>query len=163
MERSTPVRKSHTSTADLLTWSEIPPSYSPSTASAARSHQPSDGISKVVFGGQVTDEEVESLNKRKPCSGYKLKEMTGSSIFAADAENGALESDQAVAGISHISFGEEESVSLKKPTALHEVAKQRELSGTLESESEAKNLVGMTSLLRLLKFNHGCWLLELWP
>ncbi|GMP46031.1 hypothetical protein CsSME_00014343 [Camellia sinensis var. sinensis] len=79
--------------------------------------------------------------------------MTGSSIFAADAENGALESDvnatpnnktglrmyqQAVAGISHISFGEEESVSLKKPTALHEVAKQRELSGTLESESEAK-------------------------
>lgn len=26
--------------------------------------QPSDGISKVVFGGQVTDEEVESLNKR---------------------------------------------------------------------------------------------------
>ncbi|CAL5332814.1 unnamed protein product [Camellia sinensis] len=153
MERSTPVRKSHTSTADLLTWSEIPPSYSPSTASAARSHQPSDGISKVVFGGQVTDEEVESLNKRKPCSGYKLKEMTGSSIFAADAENGALESDvnatpnnktglrmyqQAVAGISHISFGEEESVSLKKPTALHEVAKQRELSGTLESESEAK-------------------------
>ncbi|KAI8015552.1 DNA oxidative demethylase ALKBH2 [Camellia lanceoleosa] len=93
MERSTPVRKSHTSTADLLTWSEIPPSYSPSTASAARSHQPSDGISKVVFGGQVTDEEVESLNKRKPCSGYKLKEMTGSSIFAADAENEALESD----------------------------------------------------------------------
>ncbi|KAL7262636.1 hypothetical protein ACSBR1_000905 [Camellia fascicularis] len=153
MERSTPVRKSHTSTADLLTWSEIPPSYSPSTASAARSHQPSDGISKVVFGGQVTDEEVESLNKGKPCSGYKLKEMTGSSIFAADAENGALESDanptpnnktglrmyqQAVAGISHISFGEEESVSLKKPTTLHEVAKQRELSGTLESESEAK-------------------------
>ena len=30
---------------------------------------------------------------RKPCSGYKLKEMTGSSIFAADAENGGLESD----------------------------------------------------------------------
>ena len=26
--------------------------------------QPSDGISKVVFGGQVTDEEVESLLKR---------------------------------------------------------------------------------------------------
>ncbi|KAJ9567667.1 hypothetical protein OSB04_003633 [Centaurea solstitialis] len=87
MERSTPVRKPHTSTADLLTWSEIPPSDSPATASAARSsarsHQPSDGISKVVFGGQVTDEEVESLNKRKPVSGYKLKEITGSGIFAA--------------------------------------------------------------------------------
>lgn len=45
---------------------------------------------------------------------------------------------QALAGISHISFGEEESVSLKKPTSLPEVAKQRELSGTLESEAEAK-------------------------
>jgi hypothetical protein len=41
---------------------------------------------------------------------------------------------QAIAGISHISFSEEESVSPKKPTTLPEVAKQRELSGTLESE-----------------------------
>ncbi|KAI8003539.1 DNA oxidative demethylase ALKBH2 [Camellia lanceoleosa] len=156
MERNTPVRKPHTSTADLLTWSEIPPSDSPATTgarSSARSHQPSDGISKVVFGGQVTDEEVESLNKRKPCSGYKLKEITGSGIFAADAENGTLESDanptpnsktglrmyqQAVAGISHISFGEEDTVSPKKPTSLPEVAKQRELSGTLQSDLEAK-------------------------
>ncbi|PSR99983.1 DNA oxidative demethylase [Actinidia chinensis var. chinensis] len=158
MDRNTPVRKPHTSTADLLTWSENPAADSRSAAapgarSAARSHQPSDGISKVVFGGQVTDEEVESLNKRKPCSGYKLKEMTGSSIFAADAENGGLESDanltpsnktglrmyqQAVAGISNISFGEVESVSPKKPTTVPEVAKQRELSGTLDSESEAK-------------------------
>ncbi|KAL7174209.1 hypothetical protein ACSBR2_033463 [Camellia fascicularis] len=64
MERSTLVRKSHTSTVDLLTWYEIPPSYSPSIASVACSHQPSDGISKVVFGGQVIDEEVENLNKR---------------------------------------------------------------------------------------------------
>ncbi|KAL6984152.1 hypothetical protein U1Q18_017528 [Sarracenia purpurea var. burkii] len=155
MERITPVRKPHTSTADLLTWSENPPadSSAPRPRSAARSHQPSDGISKVVFGGQVTDEEVENLNKRKPCSGYKLKEITGSGIFAADAENDTLESDanpnpssktglrmyqQAVAGISHISFGDEETVSPKKPASLPEVAKQRELSGTLESDSEAK-------------------------
>lgn len=41
---------------------------------------------------------------------------------------------QAIAGISHISFSEDESVSPKKPTTLPEVAKQRELSGTLESE-----------------------------
>ncbi|XP_059631363.1 uncharacterized protein LOC132274179 [Cornus florida] len=159
MERSTPVRKPHTSTADLLTWPENLPADSPATASAtsgarsaARSHQPSDGISKVVFGGQVTDEEVESLLNRKPCSGYKLKEMTGSGIFAANGENDT-ESDsanatpnnktgirmyqQAVAGISHISFGDEETVSPKKPTSIPEVAKQRELSGTL-SESEAK-------------------------
>ncbi|XP_057975495.1 uncharacterized protein LOC131162901 [Malania oleifera] len=160
MERSTSVRKPHTSTADLLTWPEnpafgspAPGSSAPGALSAARSHQPSDGISKVVFGGQVTDEEAESLLKRKPCSGYKLKEMTGSGIFA-DEENGTLEVSgvtptsssktglrmyqQAVAGISHISFGAEESVSPKKPTTLPEVAKQRELSGTLESESEAR-------------------------
>ncbi|KAF5740223.1 hypothetical protein HS088_TW11G00289 [Tripterygium wilfordii] len=158
MERTTPVRKPHTSTADLLTWSENPPADSPpggsASRSATRSHQPSDGISKVVFGGQVTDEEVESLNKRKPCSGYKMKEMTGSGIFAADGENDVSESNdsnlslngrtgvriyqQALAGISHISFAEEESVSPKKPTTLPEVAKQRELSGTLESEAEAE-------------------------
>ncbi|KAL2232033.1 uncharacterized protein LOC105177131 [Sesamum indicum] len=154
MEKSTPVRKPHTSTADLLTWSENPPESSPAPASSARSHQPSDGISKVVFGGQVTDEEVESLNKRKPCSDYKMKEMTGSGIFKAKGENGASESEdagqtpvnktglrmyqQALAGISHISFGDEETVSPKKPSTLPEVAKQRELSGNMESESEAK-------------------------
>ncbi|XP_027095247.1 uncharacterized protein [Coffea arabica] len=161
MERTTPVRKPHTSTADLLTWSENPPensaelgSASSAARSSARSHQPSDGIRKVVFGGQVTDEEVESLNKRKPCSDYKLKEITGSGIFKPGGENDILESDsadpsaanktglrmyqQAVAGISQISFGDEETVTPKKPTTLPEVAKQRELSGNLESESEAK-------------------------
>ncbi|KAJ7959023.1 Alpha-ketoglutarate-dependent dioxygenase alkB-like protein 2 [Quillaja saponaria] len=162
MERSTPVRKPHTSTADLLTWSETPPpdssaegsaAGSAASRSAARSHQPSDGISKVVFGGQVTDEEVESLNKRKPCSGYKLKEITGSGIFVANGENDTEESgsanptpnnktglrmyQQTIAGISHISFGEEESISTKKPTTVAEVAKLRELTGTLDSESEA--------------------------
>ncbi|KAD4386190.1 hypothetical protein R6Q59_009441 [Mikania micrantha] len=155
MEKNTPVRKPHTSTADLLTWSENPPADSLATGAAARSsvrsHQPSDGISKVVFGGQVTDEEVESLNKRKPVSGYKLKEITGSGIFAAGGENGIEEADaanrtpsnptgvrmyqQAVAGISHISFGEEEALSPKKVIS---EAKQRELSGTLDSESEAR-------------------------
>ncbi|KAM1292608.1 hypothetical protein ACFX2I_019537 [Malus domestica] len=150
MERSTPVRKPHTSTADLLTWSETPLADSPLPSSASRPHQPSDGIRKVVFGGQVTDEEVESLNKRKPCSAHKMKEITGSGIFAPKAENDAAEADganptikpgirmyqQAVAGISHISFGDEESVSPKKPTTIPEVAKQRELSGTLETEAE---------------------------
>ncbi|KAJ0586202.1 putative DNA oxidative demethylase [Helianthus annuus] len=154
MEKKTPVRKPHTSTADLLTWSENPPADSLSGSaprSSARSHMPSDGISKVVFGGQVTDEEVESLNKRKPVSGYKLKEITGSGIFAAGGENGEEDTDaangtpsnptgvrmyqQAVAGISHISFGEEETVSPKKSIS---EAKQRELSGTLDSESEAR-------------------------
>ncbi|GMI83177.1 hypothetical protein like AT1G35780 [Hibiscus trionum] len=148
MERNTPVRKPHTSTADLLTWSETP--QPDSAVRSARPHQPSDGIKKVVFGGQVTDEEFESLNKRKPPSGYKMKEMTGSGIFAANEENDESEPGSAnpasnnktglrmyqktLAGISHISFAEEESISPKKPTTLPEVAKQRELSGTLESE-----------------------------
>ncbi|KAJ0231140.1 N-lysine methyltransferase [Hirschfeldia incana] len=147
MERTTPVRKPHTSTADLLTWSEVPPSDSPSSAarSAVRSHQPSDGVSRVVFGGQVTDEEVESLNKRKPCSEHKMKEITGSGIFTRNQEDASELSSaprvyqQALSGISHISFGEEEDVSPKKPITIPEVAKQRELSGTMESES-ASNL-----------------------
>ncbi|KAF8095486.1 hypothetical protein N665_0331s0006 [Sinapis alba] len=151
MERTTPVRKPHTSTADLLTWSEVPPSESPSSASrsAVRSHQPSDGVSRVVFGGQVTDEEVESLNRRKPCSEHKMKEITGSGIFSRNQEDDASELSsappsgrlyqQALSGISHISFGEEEDLSPKKPITLPEVAKQRELSGTMESDS-ASNL-----------------------
>ncbi|XVE95319.1 hypothetical protein REPUB_Repub02eG0086500 [Reevesia pubescens] len=155
MERSTPVRKTHTNTADLLTWSETPPQDPPASAPrSTRPHQPSDGIRKVVFGGQVTDEEFENLNKRKPVSGYKMKEMTGSGIFVANGENDESEPgsadptsnnktglrmyQQALAGISHISFAEEESVSPKKPITLPEVAKQRELSGTLESEADAK-------------------------
>ncbi|KAL9255238.1 hypothetical protein AKJ16_DCAP02491 [Drosera capensis] len=153
-----PARKPHTSTADLLTWSETPPTDSPAGAGGSSSRlvknlQPSDGIRKVVFGGQVTDEEVENLLKRKPCSGHKLKEMTGSGIFAAGGEADDEESEaagatpsnktrlrlyqQAVAGISQISFGSEESLSPKKPTTLPEVAKQRELCGNLDSASDA--------------------------
>ncbi|KAL6575970.1 hypothetical protein OROHE_000441 [Orobanche hederae] len=158
MERATPVRKSHTSTSDLLTWSEAPrPQASSSTdisPSTARLNQPLDGISKVLFGGQITDEEAESLNKRKPCSGYKLKEMTGSKIFAGNDEDESTESgasdgnfnnrtsvrivQQAANGISQISFGTEENISPKKPTTIPEVAKQRELSGTLQSDSDSK-------------------------
>ncbi|PKA60499.1 hypothetical protein AXF42_Ash017905 [Apostasia shenzhenica] len=156
MERSTPVRNPHTSTPDLLTWSETPlPADPPAPDSAARRpHKPSGGISPALFGGQMTEEEVESVNKRKLCSGPKLKEMTGSGIFAVESENGCTESgcsstnlnnktgvriyQQTLSGISQISFSAEESVSPKKPTSLPEVAKQRELSGTLESEAEAK-------------------------
>ncbi|KAJ0570112.1 putative DNA oxidative demethylase [Helianthus annuus] len=151
MERKTPVRKPHSATSDLLSWPETPVADSVEAPSAAaRSHQPSDGISKVVFGGQVSDEEFQTLNKRKPVSGYKLKEITGSGIFAAGGENDEEEADaanptstnktglrmyqQTVAGMSHISFGGEESVSPKK--ALSE-AKQRELSGTLDNELDS--------------------------
>lgn len=155
MERSTPVRKSYTSTADLLTWTEAPQADPPTVDSGSRRpHQPSGGISKVLFGGQMTEEEAESVLKRKPCSGPKLKEMTGSGIFAADSEDAGEESgsafstpnhrtssriyQQTVSAISQISFSADESVTPKKPTSIAEVAKQRELSGTLLSESDAK-------------------------
>nr|VDC84420.1 unnamed protein product [Brassica rapa] len=150
MERRTPVRKPNTSNVDLLTWSETsppppPPHHSP--ASAARSHQPSDGISKVLGGGQIIDEEAQSLNKLKNCSGYKLKEMNGSGIFAHDPKD-ASESDAStglryyqvllVSLIIQISFSADGNVSPKKPTTLTEVAKQRELSGNLLTEAELK-------------------------
>ncbi|XP_050208301.1 uncharacterized protein LOC126657633 [Mercurialis annua] len=148
MERNTPVRKSHTSTSDLLTWREgSTPSHAPATASAAhRSHQPSDRMGQVLSGGQLTEEETDLL-KKKPCSGYKLKEMNGSGIFAANNGDDASQPgsakktsvricQQAMNGISQISFNTEESVSPKKPTSIPEVAKQRELSGTLQSDPD---------------------------
>ncbi|KAG6485200.1 hypothetical protein ZIOFF_053732 [Zingiber officinale] len=91
---------------------------------------------------------------QRPCSSSKMREMTGSGIFAADNENEVIESSnavpnpnnktsvricqQAVNAISQISFNTEEKVSPKKPTSISEVAKQRELSGTVESELDAK-------------------------
>uniref|UniRef100_A0A6V7QRK1 DUF4057 domain-containing protein n=1 Tax=Ananas comosus var. bracteatus TaxID=296719 RepID=A0A6V7QRK1_ANACO len=135
MEKSTPVRKSHTYTADLLTWREAPAPEEAAPPVSRRPHQPSEAISKVVFGA------------RKPCSGPKWKEMTGSGIFAAESEEDELDSgsafsspntrtgsrayQQTLTAISQISFSAEESVSPKKPTSIAEVAKQRELSGTL--------------------------------
>jgi len=134
----------------------------------------------------------------KPCSGYKMKEMTGSGIFGANGKDSASEgnsadsnnrtsiricqvylqmiyfsgvqcgcisilkheiklnsdhnvlvlicflcdciaSQQAMNGISQISFSTEESISPKKPTSIPEVAKQRELSGTMQSDSDSKS------------------------
>lgn len=51
----------------------------------------------------------------------------------------AIASQQAINGISQISFSTEESISPKKPTSIPEVAKQRELSGTLKGESDTKS------------------------
>ncbi|EXB29436.1 hypothetical protein L484_022107 [Morus notabilis] len=155
MERNTAVgvRKPRTSTSDLLTWSEVPP---PSSAPPVvpRSRQPSDGMRKVLHGDQVTDDEAQTLLKSKPCSGYKLKEITGSGIFS-DKGNAAAQADaaksktglrvyqQALNGISQISFSADGRISPKKPTSIPEVAKQRELSGTLQSDldSKAKKLI----------------------
>ncbi|KAL6227764.1 PREDICTED: uncharacterized protein LOC101298458 [Fragaria vesca subsp. vesca] len=146
---ATPVRKPRRDTADMLTWQEVPRSDSPATApSKHRSHQPSDGISKVLHGGQITEEEAQSLNKKKPCSGYKLKEISGSGIFAgegnAEPEQPGRVYQQAVNGISQISFSVDEHVTPKKPTSIPEVAKQRELCGTLQSELDSKTQKGIS-------------------
>ncbi|XP_006652354.2 uncharacterized protein LOC102706094 [Oryza brachyantha] len=155
MERAVPVRKPHTSTADLLTWSATGPDAA-SAASPANSSRPSlkpaGGITPAMFGAPVSEEEAEDLSKseRKFCSGSKLKEMTGSGIFTEKSENGDSETSnpaqktsvrmyqQTVTGISQISFSADGSVSPKKPSSLPEVAKQRELSGTLESDADGK-------------------------
>ncbi|XP_027363729.1 uncharacterized protein LOC113871127 isoform X2 [Abrus precatorius] len=150
MQRNTPL-SIHTSTSDLLTWPEQPPPDSP--ASAHRSHQPSDKIGEVLRGIQLTEEEAQTLAKKKPCSGYKMKEMNGSGIFLASEEDTASEGNsanannrtsirvyqQAMSGISQISFSTDESISPKKPTSIPEIAKQRELSGTYQSESDTKS------------------------
>ncbi|WJZ87245.1 hypothetical protein VitviT2T_006641 [Vitis vinifera] len=53
---------------------------------------PLDGISKVLHRGRINDEEVDDLLKMKPCSRYKLKNVTGNCIFVGDAKDGTSES-----------------------------------------------------------------------
>ncbi|XVF58974.1 hypothetical protein PTKIN_Ptkin07bG0109800 [Pterospermum kingtungense] len=158
MKRSTRVGKPDTSNADLLTWTEASPSASSNTSaqrSSARSksNQPSDVTNKAVFGGQVTDDKAQSLFNKKPSSGYKMKEKISSGIFSANNANvasrptaanstnkkGLCMYEQAVNGISRISFSADGSVSPKNPTSLPRVAKRRELRGTLQSELDAKS------------------------
>lgn len=55
-----------------------------------------------------------------------------------------LNLQQAVNGISQISFSVDESVTPKKPTSVPEVAKQRELSGTLEAEADSRIKKGLS-------------------
>ncbi|KAJ1296804.1 hypothetical protein BS78_01G330700 [Paspalum vaginatum] len=146
MERAAPVRSSHTSTADLLAWPQ-PQGPAATPSPPRRPGQPSEAIRKVVFGGQVTEEEVDSLTKRKPCSAPKWKEMTGSGIFAPGSNGDAGEaadktarssSRQAISTVSHISFAEDGTDPPKKPTSVAEMAKQRELSGTIQGDADSK-------------------------
>ncbi|XP_020595615.1 uncharacterized protein LOC110035683 [Phalaenopsis equestris] len=79
--------------------------------------------------------------------------MIGSGIFSTAGEDDISDSgtlknlnyrtrvkvyQQAISSISQISFSADEIVSPRKPTSLPEVAKQRELSGNLESAVEDK-------------------------
>ncbi|BAT73385.1 uncharacterized protein HKW66_Vig0011640 [Vigna angularis] len=150
MQKTTPLQNPHSSTSDLLTWSEQPPPQFSRSGHCSR--QPSDKIGEVLRGSQLRDEEAQSVAKKKLCSGYKMKEMTGSGIFSGNAENTTSEAksgnsenrtsirvyQQAMNRISQISFSTEGNVSPKIPTSLPEIAKQRELSGTYQNESETK-------------------------
>uniref|UniRef100_A0A453C423 DUF4057 domain-containing protein n=1 Tax=Aegilops tauschii subsp. strangulata TaxID=200361 RepID=A0A453C423_AEGTS len=152
MERATPVRSPHTSTADLLTWSATGADASAASPAAPSrpSLKPAGGITPAMFGAPVSEHEAEDLSERRLMSGSKMKEMTGSGIFAEKNENSDSESSnpanrtsvrmyqQTVTGVSQISFSADGSVSPKKPSSIPEVAKQRELSGTFETDAEAK-------------------------
>ncbi|TVT98243.1 hypothetical protein EJB05_56462 [Eragrostis curvula] len=169
MERAVPVRRPHTNTSDLLTWSATGPDAAADASPAASSRpnlKPAGGITPAMFGAPVSEEDAEDLSKseRKFCSGSKLKEMTGSGIFAEKGENGDSDASnaanktsvrmyqQTMTGMSQISFSADGSLSPKKPSSIPEVAKQRELSGTLEdadakinkqlSEAKTKELSG---------------------
>ncbi|VVB03845.1 unnamed protein product [Arabis nemorensis] len=138
--RNIPLNDPHHSTADLLSWSEI---RHPDHSSAAnRSNQASDDISEVLGGSQITNDEAESLNKKKNCSGHKLKEMCGSDLFS---DNGKDEPIHKTINHYHqdqhnqISFSGEENTTPKKPTTLSEAAKQKELSRTVQTEADSKS------------------------
>ncbi|MCO5606908.1 hypothetical protein L7F22_061099 [Adiantum nelumboides] len=132
-----------------------------------RMHQPAGGVSTIAFGDHLTPEEAEALMKRRPGSDTKRREMSGNAIFGSeqpidglDSANGnstperpSVRVHQPAGGVSQICFGEDGSVSPKKPTSLPEVAKQRELSGSQEtiadihvgrqfSTAKVKELVG---------------------
>lgn len=139
---SAPKSSKAPSTFDLLRWPEEP--MQPATHTPVR-QQPTSGIGAILLGTALTPEEAEALQKKRPNSELKKKEMSGSGIFSQDADldaDGLLSAEKSSvrahkpAGVSQISFGEEGSVSPRKPTSLPEVAKQRELSGTLEAPSE---------------------------
>lgn len=139
---------------------------SPISRPTIRMHQPAGGVSTIAFG-DLTPEESEALLKRRSGSDTKRREMSGNAIFGSeqasdglDSPNGILTPErpsvrvhQPAGGVSQISFGEDGSLSPKKPTSLPEVAKQRELSGSQEtiadihvgrqfSTAKAKELVG---------------------
>ncbi|KAH7441397.1 hypothetical protein KP509_03G036400 [Ceratopteris richardii] len=124
--------------------------------------QPTDGVGSILLGTALTPEEAEALQKKKQNSELKMKEMSGSGIFNLDNDDAnapqSIEKPkvrpQPACEVSHILFGEVETISPRKPTSIPEVAKLRELSGTLEapveetssrkptSTSKVKELVG---------------------
>lgn len=139
---SAPKSSKAPSTFDLLRWPEEP--MQPAAHTPVRT-QPTGGIGAILLGTALTPEEAEALQKKRPNSELKKREMSGSGIFSHDSDlddNNLMSAEKLgvrvhkPAGVSQITFGEEGSISPKKPTSIPEVAKQRELSGTLEAPAE---------------------------
>ncbi|CAN6241756.1 unnamed protein product [Urochloa humidicola] len=80
----------HTSMADLLTWPQPQGTAAPAMPLPPRHPgQPSEAIRKVVFGGQVTEEEADSLTKRKPCSTPRHVELRRGPCAVVAAQDSA--------------------------------------------------------------------------
>ncbi|CAL4931313.1 unnamed protein product [Urochloa decumbens] len=133
MERAAPVRSSHTSTAGLLAWPH-PDGSGP--LPARRPNQPTEEFRKVVFGGQGTEDADGRYKMRTGSAAPKWKEMTGSGIFKAESAAAPAASRDRQA--SQITFAQDGSIAPKKPTSAAEVARQRELSHTVQSERDGK-------------------------
>ncbi|MCO5610943.1 hypothetical protein L7F22_065189 [Adiantum nelumboides] len=148
------------STFEILAWPDEP-SRSPIQTPPLRP-QGTGGMRSILQGAESTPEEATSLQKKKTNSVLKKKEMSGSGIFNLDSddpstslqvEKATVRVHQPAGGVSQILFGEAETVSPKKPTSIPEVAKQRELSGTLEvpiEETPSKKSASMTKVKELV-------------
>ncbi|KAG6505585.1 hypothetical protein ZIOFF_037949 [Zingiber officinale] len=153
MDRNLPVRTSHSCMADLLAWPNEPAEErSPTPSSRLKisflhfppSLKPADRISPAMFGAPMTKEEAEIVNKRRSCSALKLQDMNGNGIFAIDDDEHNASNQKtsirifqkSMGAISQILLGTEGIETPRKPTSFAELAKQRELRGTIESELE---------------------------
>ncbi|EER94763.1 hypothetical protein BDA96_01G375800 [Sorghum bicolor] len=138
MERAAPVRSSHTSTAGLLAW---PHPDGAGSLPARRPNQPTEEFRKVVFGGQVTEEGAGGHNKTKmraTGSAPKSKETAGIGIFKAESAAAAVATASRDRQASQITFSQDGTIPPRKPTSVAGVARQRELSHTVESEGDSK-------------------------
>nr|XP_018675994.1 PREDICTED: uncharacterized protein LOC103971330 isoform X2 [Musa acuminata subsp. malaccensis] len=126
---------------------------------ASRPRQLSDWILDLEGGGRRRggrgrhrSKEVELLRAQPPIiefmdlAGPELKEMIGSGIFAVNNDDVQLESENSFLTSSYgtyshnyqFCFNGKGTILPEKPMLLAGVAKQRELSGTLLSESEPR-------------------------
>ncbi|KAH7282298.1 hypothetical protein KP509_35G024200 [Ceratopteris richardii] len=103
--------------------------------------EPAGGISTISFGSNLTLEESEQLQKRRPGSDLKRREMIGSRIFDQDVTpepaTDHAKKPSTPPGLMtiplrpvNVASTEGSALSPKKPTSFSEIAKQKELCGT---------------------------------